>query len=1035
MKSRLESPTRSSLAATAFATAILAGGPALAADQTYDDTSFSDFWNLTEPNWDASAAPWTNGNNAIFGGTGEFVSVNAAVTAGNLTFNSNGYTIAPGTGSLALANAGNIATVTDAAHTATISIPVDGTGKALTKAGAGTLVLDASNSYDGGTTISAGTLQLGSGASDGLLATTGDIVNNGTLAINRSNAVVQGTDFSPNPITGSGSLVKLGTGTLFLNAANAHTGGTTITAGTLQLGEAGATGSLPPTGSLAIASTGTLAIDRSNAVVQGTDFTASPITGSGGKISLIGPGSLTLNAANTYSGATTIGANSGGLILTSGLAIQKSTLTGNRAEPVTFASGIGTFTLGGLAGNYNLLTLADTAAAPVTLNLGGNNFNATSNAILTGAGGLVKSGTATQTLTPSTTVACNGTSGTNSLTLLDARTILVGQVVSGTGVPTNVTVTVTAVSGLNVTLSANLSGNITGGNVTFAGSSFTGGVDVQGGTIFYGAANAFGTGTLSFANGTNLRNAASVNMPNNIVLNGNITIGSGGASRLYLGGSIDLAGTAPTNGSAGTTRTVTYFRNNTAANMHGTTGNEAQQFVSGANPAPVTNGTLRLAADASVTAGNYAGIRFQKALSFPGNGGLTVANQVITFAAASPLFTATTTATVPRLTVESGGVFMCTENTNSRSVTVFSLAGSGTVGAADSNGGTSTLAIAGDDTTTFSGVIADGTSLNTPLGIPGNAAAILNLARSGTGTQILTGANTYQGTTTVSGGGKLIINNTSGSGTGTGAVSVTSAPGTTLGGSGTVAGAVTINGNIAPGSVAPDPLTGTLTTGAVDLNGNLVVEINGASADKLVSTGAIDLTGSTLLVSELAGGFTAPSYVIAEGTSITGTFATVPAGYNVSYTGTQAILTKVAAAGYDSWKTLPANGLTAGVNDGVNDDPDFDGISNLLEFVLGGIPAGAGAADPSILPAQSLTPTTLVLDFDRDELSDGDVTLKVQWSNDLATWGSPNEVTVGAASAGIVTVTENGAAPDTIQVAIPRGSNTRLFARVLVTRP
>jgi autotransporter-associated beta strand protein len=310
----------------------------------------------------------------------------------------------------------------------------------------------------------------------------------------------------------------------------------------------------------------------------------------------------------------------------------------------------------------------------------------------------------------------------------------------------------------------------------------------------------------------------------------------------------------------------------------------------------------------------------------------------------------------------------------------------------------------------------------------------MGLLKGGAGTLELTGNNTYTGGTTVS-TGTLMVNNTSGSGTGSGTVSVTSAPGTTLGGTGTVSGAVTVNGNIAPGSVAPDPLTGTLTTGAVDLNGNLVVEINGASADKLVSTGAIDLTGAELLVSELAGGFTAPSYVIAEGTSVVGTFDTVSAGYNVSYTPTQVILTKVAAAGYDSWKTLPANGLTAGVNDGLNDDPDFDGISNLLEFVLGGIPAGTGAADPSILPTQSLTPTALVLEFDRDELSDGDVTLKVQWSTDLATWGSPDEVAIGGASAGIVTVTENGAAPDTIEVAIPRGTNTKLFARVLVTRP
>ena len=156
-------------------------------------------------------------------------------------------------------------------------------------------------------------------------------------------------------------------------------------------------------------------------------------------------------------------------------------------------------------------------------------------------------------------------------------------------------------------------------------------------------------------------------------------------------------------------------------------------------------------------------------------------------------------------------------------------------------------------------------------------------------------------------------------------------------------------------------------------------------------------------------------------------------------TGTGKIQVGTTPAGYSSWATDPANGLTAGVNDGTDDDPDGDGIANLLEYLLGGVPAGAGAADTSILPSQSLTTNDLIFTFRRSDLSESDCTVKVQWSADLATWGAPDEVVIGNGSAGIVTVTEDSptAALDTVSVAIPRSHavNGKLFARVLITKP
>ena len=115
----------------------------------------------------------------------------------------------------------------------------DGGGGALslTKTGSGTQTLTGSASYAGATTIDAGTLQLGDGATTGSLTGTTGISNNGNLTINRSNAFDQTTDLNAQLITGTGSFTQAGSGTTSLTGANTYTGITTITAGTLQLGD------------------------------------------------------------------------------------------------------------------------------------------------------------------------------------------------------------------------------------------------------------------------------------------------------------------------------------------------------------------------------------------------------------------------------------------------------------------------------------------------------------------------------------------------------------------------------------------------------------------------------------------------------------------------------------------------------------------------------------------------------------------------------------------------------------------------------
>jgi fibronectin-binding autotransporter adhesin len=198
----------------------------------------------------------------------------------------------------------------------TLSGVIGGSGD-FTFNGPGTLSLAAANSYSGDTIIAAGTLQVGDGGSTGTLGGTGSVANDGMLAFNRSDAILFYRE-----ITGAGGLVQAGSGTLTVSATNSHTGGTTISAGTLALGSAGALGTAGPIsltgGTLQFSAVNTTDYSSrfSTAAGQGyrldtngEDVTlAGDLTSSGGSLEKVGSGTLTLTGANTYSGGTTISA-------------------------------------------------------------------------------------------------------------------------------------------------------------------------------------------------------------------------------------------------------------------------------------------------------------------------------------------------------------------------------------------------------------------------------------------------------------------------------------------------------------------------------------------------------------------------------------------------------------------------------------------------------------------------------------------------------------------------------------------------------
>lgn len=158
----------------------------------------------------------------------------------------------------------------------------------------GTTIFAASNTYTGGTTINDGTLQLGNGGTAGSISTSSAITisTGGTLAFNRSNAVVQGTDFGTIGGTGGGSVVQMGSGTTTLNVANTYSAGTTVSNGTLVATVGGALG----TGNVSITGAGLRLTLGNGGVAQ--DYIANTAT-----LSIANGASANLN----FTGTDTVG--------------------------------------------------------------------------------------------------------------------------------------------------------------------------------------------------------------------------------------------------------------------------------------------------------------------------------------------------------------------------------------------------------------------------------------------------------------------------------------------------------------------------------------------------------------------------------------------------------------------------------------------------------------------------------------------------------------------------------------------------------
>ena len=286
----------------------------------------------------------------------------------------------------------------------------------LTKSGAGTLTLTASNGYTGGTTISSGTLQVGNGGTTGSID--GNVVNNAMLTFNRSDALTYSGE-----ISGSGGLRKLGSTTLTLSGSNGYTGVTNIATGFLVLNN---TNALAGTGTISFTGGGTLRYSASNTVDysakilsngiqikidtngQNVTFASGLAASNTGGLRKSGGGTLTLSASNGYTGDTVV---SGG------------TLALNNTNAL---AGSGTIAFGGGTLQYSASNTVDYSAkilnafnSAISIDTNSQNVTFASGLGSSNTGGLTKTGLGTLTLT-----ASNGYTGT---TLVNGGVLALGN--------------------------------------------------------------------------------------------------------------------------------------------------------------------------------------------------------------------------------------------------------------------------------------------------------------------------------------------------------------------------------------------------------------------------------------------------------------------------------------------------------------------------------------------------------------------------------------------------------------------------------
>ena len=978
----------------AIGTITYAGGTTLAFDFAFDQNLLN---NFVAPTFTAGtiALGADNANNLDFTNyaASSLGAIGNATYSGTLTLASVNYSFGGGGGTL------------------TVASPLTGGNNLIIGAtGPGTVILTAANSFTGSTTVTAGTLRLGNAAALGPV--TNPLTVNGTLDLNGYNLTVgslaaaattglitdnsstAGTtiltdNFPSGSTTFAGSinngangrvlaLVKDGTGTLLFNKANGnnYSGGTTVIGGILEVRDnnaqvllAGSSVTFAGTsifraanngtgaGSLTL---GTLTFSVGEGTVESNQEntgTTQTLTFASAPTRLPGAtGDFTLVTATdpskfkvVFTAVPTTGQSLDGGIFFAGSDFAAYDATGHYVRALNYATDSNALsvalaadqaTLGTITGKDVQLigtgNITDQGTDTVrTLKIAGaNNLTLDASATLTvSAGGILKSGGNTATISGGVELDTGGEGD------LVVRTAAAADVLT-------IASTISSQTAQGITASGSGTLILSGNN------SFTGTINILGGTLKLGSATGFGTSSDGIVvQSGGILDVAGLGTDKAVQVNSGTLRSSTGSGS--IAGPVTLNGTGTLDVASGATLTISNTISGAAALTKTSLGlaalTAANSFTGNVT---ITSGTLRISNSLGLGVGaktvsiaNAA----RPSLALDGSGGSLSLDAGLSFIVSSDGTTNTSGAIVNLAGNNVINGLISLSNGGGGNTDIFSQAGSLTLAGAITAASSATSARI---------LILDGAAGGTVSGVISNGGQLLGLTKQGAGTWLLTGTNTFTGVTAIP-AGDLQVNNIAATGAaqplGAGTTPITLGATATTGTleytgtlPATLARPITVNGVgggvIANSGGAVLTLSGTLSTSGLPLTlaggaFNVTGQIVGTAANSnftvhnAVATlgnantynGATNVNGGTLIVSGSLNGTT--SVNVNSGGTLAGNGSITTGGNgNVTVAGGGSL-----APGDDA---APAP-LTLALGTGVLDLSAAAGGTGYLKFALG----------------------------------------------------------------------------------------------------
>jgi autotransporter-associated beta strand protein len=631
-------------------------------------------------------------------------------------------------------------------------------------------------------------------------------------------------------ITGTGGFTLNRASTLVLTGSNTYSGDTIISAGVLQVGNGGSSGSL---GSGGVTNNASLVFNRSDA-----SSVANVISGSG-SLTQAGVGTTTLLGANSYSGGTTVSA---GRIIGTTASLQGAITNNAAVEFSQAASGTYSGNMGGSG------SLTKTGVGTVTLT-GSNTFS---------GGTTISAGTLAAALIADSGASNIGTSGT--LALAGGTLRYTGATAASTArvvdVATNSTASAIEVVDPSATLT--LSGKVwnsgTAHSNVVLNKTGAGTLEIAGAGGNAGLSLAARDGVALLASTTNavyeiraLDAGATVRLQNNFQIFGGDAISTTGNIRM-TGGTLDLNGFNETvnrvsggDFSTAGTGTITSaapatftFGNNLAgrpSRFAGTITGSLSVAVKGTNPVTLSGNNTYDGTTTIQDAGTQLRIGVGGTSGSLGTGAAVNAGELL-FDRSDAVAVSNAISGSGSLTQAGAGTLTLT-GTNT-------YAGTTTISAGRLVGSTASLP----------GAIANASQLEFAQANAGTFAAAISgtgsFTKSGAGNLILAGTSSYTGATTVS-AGRLSVNGALGNSP----VMVLAAA--ELGGSGSIGGPVSVASG---GTLSPGNSIASLAAGATSFASGATFEYEvdstnlgalSTAADLLVANGNLDIASGSLL--------------------------------------------------------------------------------------------------------------------------------------------------------------------------------------------